>query len=73
MSYAIAAAFDEAAAGGGKGAKRPHAEEGEEPLAAAKPGKGKGGLLEKKSPISLAKVSARHAFLQSASRSVLDK
>ncbi len=57
VSYAIAAAFNEAVAGGGKGAKRPRAEEGAEIEAAAKPGKGKGGLLEKKSPVTLAKVS----------------
>ena len=62
VSYAIAAAFNEAAAGGGKGAKRPRAEEGEEPVAAAKPGKGNARLLEKKSPVTLAKVCYQYSI-----------
>ena len=72
VSYAFASAFDEAAAGSGKGAKRPLAEEGGEPEGASKPspagkgkgkGKGKGGLLEKKSPVSLAKAVKNGAEL----------
>ena len=71
VSYAFASAFDEAAAGSGKGAKRPLAEEGDAAEgAAAKPspagkgkGKGKGGLLERKSPVSLAKAVKNEAEL----------
>ena len=68
VSYAVAKAFDKAAVGSGKGAKRPRGEEGDEPEAAAKPapaskGKGKGGLLEKKSPVSLAKAIKNDAEL----------
>ena len=66
VSYAVAKAFDEAAAGSGKGAKRPRSQEGDEPESAAKPSpasKGKGGLLEKKSPVSLAKAIKNEAEL----------
>ena len=67
VSYAFASAFDEAAAGSGKGTKRPLAEEGGEPEGAAKrspaKGKGKGGLLERKSPVSLAKAVKNEAEL----------
>ncbi len=71
VSYAFASAFDEAAAGSGKGTKRPLAEEGGEPEGAAAKlspagkgkGKGKGGLLERKSPVSLAKAVKNEAEL----------
>ena len=70
VSYAFATAFEEAAAGSGKGAKRPRGEEGAEPEGAAQAspaskgkGKGKGGLLEKKSPVSMAKATKNDAEL----------